>query len=319
MRYFFFLLVLCPGWGLTRAADTTVLPDSALPKQSAADTITFREFTFEECQQYLDKRTFRSKEGLLQLFYMIYYSDTVNHIILKRPTIKSLHKSIRSYFPLKRCQKIVYSNKVLWLQFSRKQKIYIPGTWRQATLRMSKKLMFKVTTAPNDPQLLCFEVAEGGVLVTTSAFLRIFTPFAINVKGQSLFYKIEADKNQSIIGMKHFNTIPGDKIVINQDPREVKVDVQIKNMPDSVDMYFRNQELHYFGITIRLLEDGVIQCNRYKPERKPEGYAWFRYTIDSVLNDPEGKLKNGVQRTVRVTYNLEKRKVWFWQGFDFIN
>jgi hypothetical protein len=138
------------------------------------------------------------------------------------------------------------------------------------------------------------------------------------VRGQSLFYKIEEDQQYSIIGMKHFNDIPGDKMVIDQDPTQVTVDVQVKNMPDSVDMYFRNQELHYFGITIRLLDDGIIQCNRYKPEKKPEGYAWFRNTIDGVLNDPNARLAGGVQRTVKVTYNLEKKKVWFWQGFDFL-
>jgi hypothetical protein len=142
-----------------------------------------KEFTYEDCKAFIEKESFKSKEGLIQLFYNVYQSDSINNIELTQKTIRLLQKKIKTYFPLKNCNRIVYSNSELTIRFNNNQKMTVPGTWGQATLFMSKEVVFVVKRGKYDSLTARFLLKKGHINILTSKLAKKLFSFVEDIYG----------------------------------------------------------------------------------------------------------------------------------------
>ena len=297
---------------------TLILLGSASLSAEPVKITLFRSLSYKECRGFLDQRPFRSREEFLQLFYEIYFTESVDDIVLRRAEIDSLADNIKTYFPLRECDHITFSGGILTLVFRRRQKVCIPGMFRQAFLHFTDKVVFNIYPRPRDPKILLFDIKEGEISISTTWLIRFFTPYPLDARATRLFYKADPITKTSYLGMEQILNIPGDQLVIRKKGDLVQVDARHPEAMKKVDMYFKPGELYYFGMTMKLLADGYVKCNNYDPEQKPAGHAWFTSVIDSVLAAPEKMLENGVIKKMSLTYYLEEKRGQFWQEFDFI-
>jgi hypothetical protein len=279
---------------------------------------TCTSFDADNLQTILDKRTFQSKEELLQLFYLLYQEHCPQNIQLQKEAIEKLGTRLTSLFPLEACSEMSLTGDLLEIDFNDDQEVTVPGTLRQATLHLSKRIVFIIENDKSLKNTLAFKLVLGSVNLELSWLARRFISIPDEIRGTRILYLSDDDKKESTITLEQVRHVPKRAISITKTAQRIEADVNLPEYPAVVDLEASVNQLLLFGIIIDLVAADLVQYNKGKPIQHAAAYNHFKQMIEQVFSSPiEQILPNGINDITTASCNLEKKQFSLGRGFNF--
>lgn len=304
------LLASCVSYRNRPAAENG---DSAsVPTRQSGTSL--RELTCDDCARFLEGRPFASREALFQLFFDIYFAPGYDGVVLKKEAIAALAEQLHTYFPLGTCEEISLSDGLLAFRFPENLAVPIPGTFRQASMSLTKKLVLKVTHADKARGTMRFAVAGGGMRLNVSAAMKAMLDYARDIQVTELTYEIDPEKRCSSVGIRERRFLPRKSLVITRDGDSVMIDVRHPDLPDPVDLSFTKNTMNQFGISFTLQDDGRSGMPGGKVDENDQRHAALAAYLGAVLEDPEKVFQHGMYQIVDSAYDLEEERLSFHVG-----
>lgn len=295
---------------------------------------TFRQISWPEIESLLSNRRFVSQEELFQLLHHL-QSRQQNMISLDKPVIQKLARTIKSLLPLDACESIILESGTVSIFFNKPQDIYIPNSWHQASLKISKHLVLRIendqkTDSPhglsnpveNDIQSVRFTIEQGYLQLDFSFLLKIFGNQFRDGQGSELLYQINEEKHNSSLSLIEVTPLTQHDLSVNKRKlntphREYSwVDIHHSDFPDTKDIGISDNRISFLGMDIELHPDDIIRFGDEEPRHDSKTYHYFKTGIErfKALLFTDGKPIT-IDYTRTFGYQFEERKLFVTIGF----
>jgi hypothetical protein len=282
------------------------------------NTIKLSKCTFDDCKPFIGKNDFTSKEELLQLFYNAYYTNSLRNVIMNGPDLKLLNKSINTMFPLNNCLSITSVDNRLILDFKKPQSVTIPGTFHQAHLNLSKKVIFELQSDSIRPMILRFKIIDGYVNIRTSGISRIFNASFDNIDGKELFYYCDDKNKHSVLGLEEHTLLPKEILKITGDISHIKIKIEPMKTEMEHDIEIKKNYLKFFSTEFTLSNNDSLKVNDENWQKDSLTVDKINSMIDTLQTAYTNNqlLINGMIINKSAVYELEKQTISISKGFS---
>lgn len=238
-----------------------------------ASTPPMRSLAMDEISHHLEARSFHSGDEFFQLLFILYHQYP-GDLTINQSNLGLLGKEIDSLFPVAKCQSLILKGDEMTISFQDDQDVFIPDTWLQASLLISKDLTLKIikedATVKADsvsgeqerttqPDRLKFLITNGYVRIEFSPLLRIFRRSLREAEGAELHYFINSsDKISRMILVEDHEL--GVSQLQNYIPEAVDtsyywLDIVHQDFPKKQDLGIAEDKVSLLGTGIELLPD----------------------------------------------------------------
>ena len=283
------LLLFQPG-GAPAAAQQNNAPPVSIPWGTVENILANRSFT--------------SGDELFQLLYILYYQEEgKTSFRLENETLAKMKQKLNTLFPLAGCESIEVRDARVVFLFAEDQVVAIPNTWRQAFLKIDRKLILAIKEnqwtpqenvddeADPDTKSIHFLVQEGSMQLHFSFLLKLFGGTLRDANGNELIYQI--NNNKKISRMQFLEIIPlaGDRLKVTRsasngkDPEMQWIDILHPDFPGVQDIGISATQIAFLGTDIELLPDYMIRIGKKEPLQNEKAWNWFTNNIKSAKID----------------------------------
>lgn len=294
-----------------------------------------RLIPWHEIESLLSKRSFVSQEELFQLLHQLYLQQQ-GMIHMDKSLVQKLAGTIKSLFPLDACESITLQDGTVSIFFNKPQDIYIPNSWHQASLKISKHLVLRLEISKetdssssslfnpveNNTQSVRFMIEKGHLLLNFSFLLKIFGNNLRNGQGSELLYQINEEKQISSLALIESNPITQHDLSVKKPQSNIHpdeyfwIDIRHADFPDTTDIGISMNKISMLGMDIELLPGERIRFGDEEPRQDKKAYRYFRSSLerfkDIVFSD--GKPIT-IDYTRTFGYQFEERKMFISIGF----
>jgi len=266
--------------------------------------------SLQDCERWIASTSYRSREGLLQMFLQAAKTDRVQSATLDRGVLASLGGKLETMFPLERTERVTYADSILELRFREPVEVRVPGTWGQARLLMSRQVQFRVHPWEGNPDGIEFEVVRGSVRLEFGWLARKITAMPDHLVGRRLRYWSDDARKASGISLEQETRLGPGSFRIERGPGSLKF-----ACPPYPPLAFTDTTAEYFGV--RLLRRGdMVGSPDGKWRRNPEAARWISSLLPSLsagIDSARGRPTLLILESI--DYRLEERKGSLSKGF----
>lgn len=270
--------------------------------------------TLQDCQRWIASASYRSREGLLQMFLQAARTDHVRSATLDRSVLAALGGKLETMFPLEKTESVTYADSVLEIRFREPVEIAVPGTWRQTHLSMSRQVRFRVRPWEGNPFGVEFEILQGSVRLDFGWLARKITAMPDHLVGRRLRYWSDDARKTSGISLEQETRLEPGTFRIERDPGSLRIDC-----PPHPPLAFTDTSAEYFGI--RLVRRGdLLRSPDGKWRRDSAAARWLsslRPSLSATIDSARGKPLLLLFESI--DYRLEERKGSLSKGFRMKN
>jgi hypothetical protein len=275
-----------------------------------------RSLLAAECLALIPDKAFHSREGLLQLFWEGHRTGQFHGVVMERSEIAALRKGIQTLFPLTSCKRIEVGASNLILTFDRAIREPIPGTWRQASLELSPRIVFALEGDPRDPGALIFRLAEGSVDVDFGAAAKVLG--MRRIQGTELAYSIDEARKKSILTLSSRRLIPRSRIRVDRTNELTTLTMDDAELGKNNQFVFSKGRAAFLGLRFELVASNAVRLGNGQVIKDPATFRQISEMIDAVVSQADEALifEKGVESTTTVRYELEDRRISLSRGYQ---
>lgn len=292
--------------------------------------------TWKEVQKVLDGRSFKSHEELLQLLYLLYHERQNQAFSIEKGTLAHLKNKITTLFPIEGCRDIELWGKYAIFKFDGPQDIFIPHTWLQASLQVSKRLVLKINdkgsdrkqslspfTRDPDTNTVAFTVKYGYLRLHFSFLLKLFGGRLRDADGTRLLYQINDKKKLSRLWLEEVTPLSSDSLKFigstrdRHDGKIAWIDIVHPDFPSHKDIGIMDNGLIFLGTKIELLPGKRIRIGKKAAIKNEKTWDLFSDYLKSFRKYATSKnTPYRLDYVRRFGYYLEERKIVMTMGFE---
>jgi|GEM_PF-4367494 len=270
--------------------------------------------TFEDCERWIASAPYRSREGLLQMFLQAARTEHVSSASLDRSVMSALAGKIETMFPLERTESVAYSDSVLEIRFDGPVEVYVPGTWRQTKLSMSRRVRFRVRPWAGNPTGVEFEIVQGSLRLDFCWLARRISAMPDHLQGRRLWYWSDDAHRSSGVTLEQETRFAPGTFRIERGAGSLEFDC-----PRESPIAFTDTTADYFGMHL-LWRGDMMRPPDGKWVRDPDAarrMASLRRTLSATIDSADGKPTLVLLESL--AYRLEERKGSLGEGFRLEN
>jgi len=269
-----------------------------------------------ECLALIPAKSFRSREGLLQIFAKGFRSGAFCGTVMDRGELAALDKGIQTLFPLAACTRIEVGSSNLEIRFDQSRREAIPGTLRQAFLELSPRVVFALAPDTRDSNALVFRIQEGSVNVDFGAAARLWG--FRRMEGTELTYALDEARRKSSLTLTSRRVIPRSKMKVARSGGEVTVTVEDEELGKNNQFVFAAGRVTFLGMKFQVLSNNAVQVGKGPVIRDPQTCRQITGLIEGVMAETRDDriFEKGVVSVSSARYEMEDRRISLSRGYE---